>query len=377
MYNVLPMGLLTNIRTKQFDLNATERFQTPTIQAAFESSLSPYLYPVDLNVVSRERALTVPALSRARGIVCGTIGSLPMHRWDSRTGRKLDPLPIQYQPDPASSRALTYAMLADSIWFYGVGYVQVISEYADKRVQNFRWIDPRRVTVSTNANGTIITGFALDGENVGLNGVGSIKQFQGVDPEGILRRGARTIETAIELEEAANRAAKEPAPQIVLKNSGVDLPTDRVTAMLNGWKTARRERATAYLNSSIDIETVGYDPKAQQLVESRQFHASEIARLSGIPAWYLNAEMASATYTNVESERRSLVDFSLRNLLASIESRMAMPDFSTLAVEYKFDLDDFLRGSSFEQMQVITGYTSAGIMTIDEARQEIDLVGEA
>jgi HK97 family phage portal protein len=371
------MGLLTNIRTKQNDFNATQRQQTPTLEAAFESTLSPYFYPVNLESITRERALTVPALARARGIVCGTLGSLPIHRWDTRKGVKLDPLPIQYQPDPSSSRALTYAMLADSIWFYGAGYVQVLSEYADKRVANFRWIDPRRVGVQTNANGTQILGFTLDGVDVKMDGVGSIKQFQGVDPEGILRRGARTLQTAIELEEAANRAAKEPAPQIVLKNSGVDLPKDKVTAMLDGWKAARRERATAYLNSSIDIQSIGYDPKAMQLVEARQFHASEISRLAGIPAWYLNAEMASATYTNVESERRSLVDFSLRNLLASIESRMAMPDFSTLAVEYRFDLDDFLRGSSFEQMQVITGYTNAGIMTIQEAREEIDMVGEA
>ncbi len=365
------MGLLSNIR------GVSTSAQEASVEAAFETPISPSFWTgiLQQNYVTRQQCMSISGVNRARNVIAGTIGSLPLVRYDMRSNTRLEPLPWQYQIDPDVPQSITMTWLADSLFFFGVGYLQVLELYADGRVARARWVSPERVQILTNPAGTEVTGYLLDGDPLPDEGVGSLKSFAGPD-QGFIYRAGRTCQTALELEEAANRAAKEPVPQIILKNKGVNLGKDKVKEMLDGWKTARRERSTAYLNADVDAQILGYSSSESQLVESRKFHSAEIARAANIPAWFLNADIASLTYSNVQQERRSLIDFSLRPLLTAIEERMSMQDFLPANVVVKFDLDDFLRGSSFEEMQVMTGYVAAGIMTVDEARDKIDLIPE-
>jgi len=369
------MGLLQNIRLNTNTYGDSTSSLPEVIAAAEPSPLYPATWDLwgSGTFVNRAEAMTVPAYSRAITIISGTIGSLPIERYNARDGRKLPALPMQYQPDPSTPGAVTYAALADSIKQYGYGFVEVLEVYSeDGRPSRFRWIDPTRVTINTDDTGTIITGLLLDSATTPRTGVGELKYFPGLD-EGTLTRSGRTLRTAIELEEAANRAAKEPAPNVVLIDQGVGLPKEKIAELMAAWKTARRERSTAYINSNLKMETVGYDAKAQQLVESRQFMSSEIARAVGIPAWYLNAEAASMTYTNVTSERRALVDFSLRPVLTAIEQRLSMNDFISRDLIFRFDLDDFLRGNPLERVEVTAKLLELGIISIDEAREMEEL----
>jgi HK97 family phage portal protein len=360
------MGFLSDLRAKSAEPELTAAAGYMPYLPSYWSSL------VVATSITRDQALTVPAVARARNILCGTIGAMPLTRWQIRDNRRIDALPLQYQPDPDMPKSVTMAWLVDSILFYGVGYVQVIEQYADTRVSRFRWIDPNRVQPLVDALGVNVTGYLLDGMDTPKTGIGRLIVFPGID-QGLLYRGSRTITTAIELEEAANRAAKEPLPQAHLANKGVPLPSAKITEVLEAWKEARRTRSTAFTNGDIDLKVIGFNPAEQQLVEARSFHAAEIARLVGIPSWYLNAETASMTYSNTEQERRSLIDFSLKPYLRLIEERLSMSDFLPGGLEFRFDLDSFLRGSSEEQMRVITGYVSSGIMDLPEARAAIDL----
>lgn len=359
------MGIFDSVRGKQI---------LPTVEAAISEPYIPSYWStlVTVTTITREAALTVPAVSRARDIICGTIGAMPIHRWAINGNRRLDPIPLQYAPDPDMPKAVTYAWLADSMLFYGVGYVQVLEVYADGRVSRFRWIDPQRVQPVLNSLGTEIQAYLLDGVNVPQSGIGSLKVFPGID-QGLLSRAGRTIEVAVQLEKAAELAAKEPTPTAHLMNKGVPLPKERLAAVKAEWAEARKTGRTAVTNGDFDLRTVGYSASEQQLVEARQYTSAELSRAVGIPAWYLNADAASMTYSNTEQERRSLIDFSLKPYLTAIAERLSMNDFVSRDIELRFDLDDFLRGSTMEQMQVITGYLAAGVLSEDEAREAIDL----
>jgi phage portal protein BeeE len=95
--------------------------------------------------------------------------------------------------------------------------------------------------------------------------------------------------------------------------------------------------------------------------------------MCNIPAWYINAESASATYSNVSQERRSLVDFSLRPFMSCIEERLTMVDVTPRGQKVRFDLDDYLRGNPLEQIEVLGKMLDYGIINVDEAREEMDL----
>jgi HK97 family phage portal protein len=325
---------------------------------------------------TRQLAMSVPSVARARNIICGTIGSLPLTTFNRITGQYVDPHRVINQPDPRVAGFVIYNWLAEDIWLYGVGYGQVLEMYSSTdggRVRAWTRISPDRVTVDTNYKNTEITGYKVDGIAVPIMGVGSIIRFDGPD-EGLLHRAGKTISAAVYLENAAVNYAKEPAPSMILKSNGTNLTAERVSSLLSAWRTARQTRSTAFLNADVDLKEFGYDPKSLQLAEARQYVALELARACGIPAYFLSAETTSMTYSNAVSERRSLVDFSLRPILKAIEERLSLPDFVPNPVMTRFALDDFLRGNALERAQVYEILNRIGAMSVEQIQREEDLI---
>lgn len=361
-------------------------FVPSTVKAAPAPSLvdveAASLYPVNSinslggyywngnQTATRTEAMGVPALARARNIICTTVGSFEMHTRNIATGEKVQQPRVINQPDPRIAGSAFWAWLAEDLLFVGYGYARVMSRYADTgRIQSMERIDPLRVTVQTNSMGTQIDAYAVDGSYIDPS---ELVVFTGLD-EGILNRAGRTIRAASALEKTAYDFAVDPNPQTILKNSGVALPKDRVAALVAAFKN-RTSKAVTFLNGDVSIETVGYDPKNLQLNEARGYLALELCRAAGLPAFFASAEPNSFTYSNSVSERRSLIDYSLRPLMTVIEQRLSLSDFTPLGQEVKFDLDDFLRGNPLERAQVYEILNRIGAMSVDEIREEEDLL---
>jgi HK97 family phage portal protein len=167
--------------------------------------------------------------------------------------------------------------------------------------------------------------------------------------------------------------AEEPNPAMYIKNSGVDLPANQVSALLSNWKQARQQRSTAYLSGNLDVQTFGFDATQMELSANRMNTATEIARLMNIPAWYLNAESTSSTYSNTIQERRSLIDLSLSPYLIAVEQRLSMDDITPITQRVRFEIEEYLRGTPMERIDVTVKLLEAGIINIDEARAMEDL----
>ena len=364
---------------RDFFFPASAPVKTSDVEAALTPiQIQDQVYAVlqGSTTATRKLAMSVPSIARARNIICGTIGSLPLEQYNKLTGAHVEAPRVIHQPDPRVPGSLIYTWLAEDIWFYGVGYGQVLEMYSvtdGGKVRSWTRVAPERVTVSTNADNTEITGYAVDGIPVPLNGPGSIIRFDGFD-EGLLHRAGKTINAAVYLENAAVNYAKEPVPSMILKSNGTNLPSERIASLLAAWRTARQTRSTAFLNADVDLKEFGFDPKSLQLAEARQYVALELARASGIPAYFLSAETTSMTYSNSISERRSLVDFSMRPLLTAIEKRLSMPDFVAQTTDVRFDLDDFLRGNPLERAQVYQILNSIGAMSVEQIQEEEDLI---
>jgi HK97 family phage portal protein len=371
-------------------MGAIRDFLFPQVQAAkpgIVTDVQAGLTPVQIadsvyNILggstntTRALAMSVPSVARARNIICGTIGSLPLTTFNRITGEYVDPHRVINQPDPRVAGFVIYCWLAEDIWLYGAGYGQVLEMYSATdggRVRAWTRVSPDRVTVDTDFLNTTINGYKVDGKSVPMQGVGSLIRFDGAD-EGLLHRAGKTIAAAVYLENAAVNYAKEPAPSMVLKSNGTNLTAERISSLLTAWKTARQSRSTAFLNADVNLEQFGFDPKSMQLAEARQYVALELARACGIPAYFLSAEQTSMTYSNAVTERRSLVDFSLRPILKAIEERLSLPDFLPNPVMARFSLDDFLRGNALERAQVYEILNRIGAMSVEQIQREEDLI---
>jgi HK97 family phage portal protein len=354
-----------------------------------DAAVAPYNYqavaqPFDFfgtTSVTRAQAMQVPAVARARNIMCATIGSLPLEVRRESNNSKVTTPPFIRQPDPRMTAQAVYTFLAEDLLFTGQGYLRIMELGADGRPLSAEWISVSRVTreldfTGLNSNqGYNVTGYSVDGKRVPNYGLGSLIPFTGYD-EGLLVRAGTTILTALALEKAVKRFADEPTPNVVLK-SNLPMPAERVTALLNSWKEARNTRGTAFVNDTIDFQAIGFSPEQMTLNQSRQYMASEIARAVNIPEWYIGANAGgSMTYSNTIQERRSLVDFSLKPLMTCITQRLSDIDITPRGSYVKFDLSEFYAPSALERADIFTKLIPLGVMTVEEARIEEDLINE-
>ena len=215
--------------------------QTPTVQTDVAAANTPYNLQSAVGglfygaqTATREQAMSVPSVARARNIICATIASLPLETYNHFTKEHLDPPRVIMQPDPRIAGSAIYAWIAEDLLFHGVAYGQVLDSYAasdNSRVRAWTRVAPDRVTYNLNANQTEITSYMVDGMHVPASGIGSLIVFSGLD-EGVLNRAGRTIRAAQELEKAAELYAKEPVPTMVLKSNGTNLAPERITKLL-------------------------------------------------------------------------------------------------------------------------------------------------
>ena len=325
---------------------------------------------------TRSEAMSVPAIARARNLIAGTIAGMPLLSYvdDEQAGTNVEipRLPWMRQPEADTPRATTLAYTVDSLLFYGRGYWRVTDIYReDGRPRQFEWIDPTYVTFDIDLETGRITRYYVNLTPVPASGIGSLVVFSSLD-EGILIRGGQTIKAAFELEAATVNYARNPAPSITLKNTGMDLPSEQVEKLLSRWRESRRSSggSVAYLSAALDMSSVGFSPKDMMLVDAREYQVAEIARLTGIPPWYLGAETGgSMTYSNVNSTRRDLLDFSLHPYVSAIEQRLSMDDVTPRGTHVSFSFTDFLRSSPIERAQLYNALVPLGILTPEEARQ--------
>jgi HK97 family phage portal protein len=336
---------------------------------------SPYAMPFQYAYVSREDALSVPALQRCRNLLSGTIGAIPLELYKKSTNEELGSPAWLEQPTYSQPRSVTIAYTVESLLLYGQSFWKVIEVYQeDGRPSRFEWIANNRVTITLDSTNTFVKSYAVDGMTLPMDGLGSLVTFQSLLP-GILNTGIQTIRAAIDVQKAATIAASTPMATGYIKNTGADLDPKEVQGLLASWKMARNNRSTAYLTSTLEYNPVSFSPKDMMYNEAIQNLATEIARLCNVPAYYVSAEMNnSMTYSNVQDERKQFLSLSLQPFISAIEDRLSMDDITARGNVVKFDIDkNFLRTDPMQELAVIEKLLSLNLITQEQAMEMTDL----
>jgi HK97 family phage portal protein len=336
---------------------------------------SPYAMPFQYAYVSREDALSVPALQRCRNLLSGTIGAIPLELYKKSTNEELGSPAWLEQPTYSQPRSVTIAYTVESLLLYGQSFWKVIEVYQeDGRPSRFEWIANNRVTITLDSTNTFVKSYAVDGMTLPMDGLGSLVTFQSLLP-GILNTGIQTIRAAIDVQKAATIAASTPMATGYIKNTGADLDPKEVQGLLASWKNARNNRSTAYLTSTLEYNPVSFSPKDMMYNEAIQNLATEIARLCNVPAYYVSADQNnSMTYANVQDERKQFLTLSLQPFITAIEDRLSMDDITARGHVVKFDIDkNFLRTDPMQELAVIEKLLSLGLITTEQAMEMTDL----
>ncbi len=370
------MGLLQTLGLR----NAS----TPKVEAQYAPAVMDSSYGIGyfntgsanslgVGSVGRDFAMQVPTVARCRNLIAGVIASLDLELYNKTTGKELGKPRWLEQPDVRQPRSVTMAWTIDSLIFYNLAYWRITEQYADDgRPSRFEWVANNRVTFTTNKFGTEIEQYYIDGIAVPME---SIVTFQGLNGGGVLQTGARTIQASLDLEKAAAVSAATPMPTGYIKNTGADLPESQISGLLAAWKSSRMNRSTAYLTSTLSYETTGFSPKDMTYNESLQFLSTQVARLMGVPAFMVSADMNnSMTYQNILDGRKEFLAYTLQPYISAVENRLSMNDITNSQNVVRFAIDDtFLRADAMERLNVIEKMLNLGLIDIDQAKEMEDL----
>jgi hypothetical protein len=328
--------------------------------------------------ITREEAMRVPTVRRARSVICGTIGAQPLvaHRTNP-DGQVVDVTDeserrLLRQPNPNTTLQYELTWTVDDLWFRGVSWWRITGRDATRFPSSAERIAPERIRLDFQRMRVYVDGeWVPDADLI---------RFDGPD-EGLLSYAGSTLSTSRQLEAAVRRLASGDVPLGILKlaegaseldaTPGSAAPLtgvagDRrseVDLLLEGWNQARQDGSWAYMNRAIDAQPFQKDAREQQLAESRQQQRVDEANVCNVPPRVVNAPVSQPmTYTNALAERADLIDTSLLGYLVAIEQRLSLGDVTPRGTVVRFDLTRYLQGDTLSALQA---------MTPDEVRTDV------
>jgi hypothetical protein len=329
------------------------------------------------NTVTMATAVQVPAFVKALKTYTHTISAFPLREYV--TDGPVTPRALLEQPSSVLPYSAVIQRLVTDLLAYDVAYWRVMarswdgfpSEIMPMRVQDVTDLNGGNLGVDVNAYPPSDPFYYL-GNRIPTR---DVIKFYGDGLGGWLKTGATAINTAAALEAATLRYSETPMPTVVLKNTGADLPAAMVDDILEAWEAARANRSTAYLNSVIEADQMGWNARDLQLVEARNASAIALAREANLDPIWVGAGVpgSSLTYSNRVDLYRQLLDTALTPVMLNISERLSMNDVTPRGHRVTFDTSVFLRSNPEQLSQIVATLLPLEVMDRDEARDLLDL----
>lgn len=324
--------------------------------------------------VNRAEAMQVPAVKRARDLICGAIGQMRLELVGP-DGRATD-WSLFRQPELGVPRSVSMTRLAEDLLFEQRAWWRVTYEGWHNRPVEVIRLDPTSVTVQPDWK----VYYSPTGNGVATEWLPDSQLIRFDSPnDSLLVAGARAIRSLTRLEQAAlNQAEGVPPMDFFTPAEGADPADDEdIQDVLDAWALARKRRATGYVPAALKYQTNSFNPEQLQMAQAREFAVTEIARITGIDAEELSVSTTSRTYQNMQDRRRHFLDFVLGPYLSAVEDRLSMDDVSPRGFKARFDTATFLRADDLTRAQTDVALIGAGVLHPEEARDARNLTGPA
>lgn len=306
--------------------------------------MAPADFAPPSGIWSREAAMSVPAISRARDLICSAVGALPLALWtvrfDPATGADVEqrnpPAGWMGRPDPNRTRQWLLAWTVDDLFFHGRAYWKITNRYTTTYPASFTLMSAADVQIHDNGRITWI------GHDVAPADV--VEFLSPLD--GILYQGARAITTALNLDAAAERfsTAEVPAGWLEQTENSEPLTADELADIADTFSTARLTRTTAALNPYLRYRESGMDPSRLQLVEARLHQRGDLANVANIPPYFVGASAGHGmTYFNAAQAKQDLIDFGAMPYIGAVEQTLSGPNVTPNGQAVRLDLNAWLR----------------------------------
>ena len=289
---------------------------------------------------SREMAMKIPAVARARNLIVSTICRAPIvaYKGEVALGPRQQPT-FAYATDGVTPPQHRLAWTVDDLIFYGWSLwgrgensTETGRPLRMDRIDRSRW----RIT----DDGKI----EIESPDWRIARHDEVMLIPGLH-EGILNYGVDTIEDTRKLYAAVRQALDTPAPLFELhQTNDADLSDEKIDSLIKRWAAARRGEngGVAYTNSAIEGKAHGNNDSAL-LIEARNAASLDLARMVGVAANRIDATAPKATlnYETTQGRNLEFVDFDLALYITPIQARLSMDDIVPTGVRVALDLEEF------------------------------------
>lgn len=323
-------------------------------------SLDDYIY--GRGKISRQDALAVPAIKRARDLICGGIGQFPLILLGP-DGKPQD-WSLLSQPESGVARSVTMTRTVEDM---------LLTERAWWRVTHVGWHGKPAQVIRLEADTvTVVPKYVsyLEGQAKVWPTIPDLIRID--SPNGGLLTASPGIRAYIALARIAMQAV-DGAPPIdwfTAGDDGEDPEDEEVEEILDDWASARYRRRTAFVPKMLKYNRDGFNPEQLQMSQAREFAITEIARLTGIDAEELSVSTTSRTYFNAQDRRRDRLESVLGPYMTAIEGRLSMEDVTPRGYRVLFDTSSYLRLDDQAAAQTDQVLISSHVISPAEAREK-------
>ena len=299
---------------------------------------------------TRQRAMSVPAITRARDLLASVIGCTPLKMYNEMwnpVDREMEEVEIAPRSwlrrlDPALPNTTLFSWLFDDLFFTQRPFLAITARTADGFPSAFQRM-PSAMVLTQDQAGPV---FFAPSKQIMFNGLPvdhrDVVQF--ISPiQGLLYTSPNAVLTSLKLEGARLRSASNSLPNGVLRQVGGEpLSAEELQQLSQSFEAARLTNTVAALNEFVTYTETTTDPSKQMLVEASEYQALEIARLANCPPYLLGVATGSYSYQNSTQARQDLYVFGAKLFMDCIAETLSGNNVLPKGTFVKFDADEYI-----------------------------------
>jgi len=299
---------------------------------------------------ARNRAMSVPTISRARDLMASVIGCMNLKMYTEMwNGEEMEKMPLAPRTwlrriDPTVYNGQILSWTFDDLFFYGRAFWYITSRTADGYPASFtrlpaamcQTLDQAGPVWFAPSKQIVFNGAELDYTNV----------VQFLSPiQGITYMSETAIATALKLEAARYRNSSSAIPAGVIRQVGGEpLSAQELADLAAAFNAARETNQTAALNEFVTYTETLTSPDKMLLIESAEFQAMEMARLCNIPPYLAGISVGSYSYQSSAESRMDLWTFGVRAYADCIAGTLSQNNILPNGTYVEFDVEQYLTG---------------------------------
>ncbi|NRD25547.1 phage portal protein [Frigoribacterium sp. VKM Ac-2836] len=291
--------------------------------------------------------------------------------FDVYRGERLVAAPAHIrQPNTSLSQRAFIETTVTSLALDGNAFWLVTRDSSGK-VLNLDVLDSTRVNIEKDTDGGI-TGYRSGTEFYRPDRIRHLRltRVPGQDRAlGPIQAAQLELRGAIDTRDYASNWFKDSGvPNGVLKSDQA-LTLESAKQFREAWEESRGgKHGTAVLGQGLDYKPVFLDPKSAQWLESQRFSTTQVARLFGIPAALLLADVegTSQTYSNISQSWTEFARFGLTAYISEIEDAFSalVPGTGIVRANY----EGLLRADTTTRYLAHQVALTSGFLTPNEVR---------